>query len=168
LTSIPGYASMKINVADLRDNASMAISFDETIILPDEYLLTDRVVFLSFAGNICKKNNLYILNLEAKGRLSAECDFCLIQVKQPIVFTVSEIFSGYESDDEDIWVFHGDTIDIFEAVRMNMLLNFPSSFICKAGCKGLCPKCGRNLNEKDCGCQPDPDPRFDILKELRR
>ena len=42
----------------------------------------------------------------------------------------------------------------------------PSKFLCDDDCKGLCPKCGANLNEGPCECKKDIDPRFEALLSL--
>jgi uncharacterized protein len=39
--------------------------------------------------------------------------------------------------------------------------------ICAEDCRGLCPRCGANLNETDCNCEKDVDPRLASLKALR-
>ncbi len=46
-------------------------------------------------------------------------------------------------------------------------MEFPSRFLCKDDCKGLCRKCGKNLNEGNCDCpEHEPDPRFASLQKL--
>ena len=58
-------------------------------------------------------------------------------------------------------------LEVDELVYTEVILNLPSKHLCKADCKGLCFKCGKNLNEGDCGCKSDePDPRFAKLREL--
>ena len=54
-----------------------------------------------------------------------------------------------------------------EIVYKNIYMNLPSKKLCKNDCKGLCPKCGKNLNEGDCGCDTrEADPRFDALDKF--
>ena len=58
-------------------------------------------------------------------------------------------------------------IDVSEMLIEQILLDFPYRHLCKEDCKGLCPKCGKDLNEGSCGCPTDdPDPRFDVLRKL--
>ena len=48
-----------------------------------------------------------------------------------------------------------------------IMLEMPSRTLCREDCLGLCPKCGKNLNEGSCGCaQHEPDPRLAVLKTL--
>jgi uncharacterized protein len=53
-------------------------------------------------------------------------------------------------------------------LREQVLLAVPLRAICREDCKGLCPQCGANLNEKRCSCaEPVEDPRWSGLKDLR-
>ena len=48
-----------------------------------------------------------------------------------------------------------------------LLLDFPTRVLCSEDCKGLCHKCGKDLNEGDCGCDHrEIDPRFAVLQQL--
>ena len=61
------------------------------------------------------------------------------------------------------------TLELDEVVRTDLILSYPQKFFCSRGedCRGLCPKCGKNLNEGDCGCDKTVvDPRLEILKQL--
>ena len=58
-------------------------------------------------------------------------------------------------------------LDLDELIRADILLELPTKFLCSPDCKGLCPKCGRNLNEGPCGCNTHQmDPRLEVLKKL--
>ena len=58
-------------------------------------------------------------------------------------------------------------IDADEALTEQILLELPLKHLCKEDCKGLCPKCGTDLNKGSCCCDTsDPDPRFDVLRKL--
>jgi len=46
------------------------------------------------------------------------------------------------------------------------VLNMDSKLLCKPDCKGLCCRCGKNLNRESCTCQKELDPRFAALKQL--
>jgi len=58
-------------------------------------------------------------------------------------------------------------LDLADLLREYALLEIPINTVCKPNCKGLCPQCGQNLNEKDCGHRPEQsDSPFAILKDL--
>lgn len=62
----------------------------------------------------------------------------------------------------------GDTLDTEPCVAEQVLLEMPTHPLCREECAGLCPRCGRNLNDGACGCAPpDSDPRWGALAALR-
>ena len=73
--------------------------------------------------------------------------------------------SGDQNDDYIETPDH--TIDLDELLTADILLELPSKFLCSDNCKGLCPKCGANLNETTCNCTTKQiDPRLEVLKQL--
>jgi uncharacterized protein len=58
-------------------------------------------------------------------------------------------------------------LDLTEAVRQYALLAIPMKPLCRQDCAGLCPTCGRNLNQGSCDCPPKgPEPRWSKLGKL--
>ena len=57
-------------------------------------------------------------------------------------------------------------LDLSDLLREELLLFFPTKMLCKPDCKGLCCKCGKNLNDGPCDCQKDVDPRLESLLQL--
>jgi len=71
-----------------------------------------------------------------------------------------------ELGDEDTYA--GKEIDLLPAVREQILLYIPSSPLCREDCPGLCPICGKDLNEGKCGCdRAVMDPRWAALKGIQ-
>ena len=61
----------------------------------------------------------------------------------------------------------GETFDLDEIIREELILNMDMTVLCSEDCKGLCPRCGKNLNEGDCGCdRTEVDPRLAKLTQL--
>ena len=72
--------------------------------------------------------------------------------------------SDEENDDGEFVVVPDETLDVDELVTEDILLDLPSKFLCSPDCKGLCPRCGKDLNEGDCGCRrEDVDPRLAVV-----
>ncbi|MDR1020565.1 MAG: DUF177 domain-containing protein [Synergistaceae bacterium] len=74
-------------------------------------------------------------------------------------------------EDGDVDVIQVDSfqaeLDVTQCVWEALLLSLPEGALCKPGCKGLCPICGRDRNEGDCGCRDDDlDPRLAVLRDL--
>lgn len=111
-------------------------------------------------------------DVKAHGRIRASCARCLKPVERALEFSYSEAFRRPDQDpldDEGVResVFEGDEIDLSEGFREQLLLALPMRQLCREDCRGLCPICGADLNEGDCGCRPnDVDPRLAPLAEL--
>ena len=76
----------------------------------------------------------------------------------------------FSADAADVGVgeYDGKVVEWGDMVREQMLLNVPMQLHCQADCKGLCPSCGVNRNEKSCSCEEARwDPRWDKLREMK-
>lgn len=70
------------------------------------------------------------------------------------------------NDDDDFILIEDKKFDVSDFVNSSMLLEMPTRFLCSEDCKGLCPKCGHNLNESRCSCDDrEIDPRLAVLSE---
>lgn len=64
-------------------------------------------------------------------------------------------------------IVENNTLDLNLIVSEQILLDFPLRVLCDEKCRGLCPKCGINLNEAICECDhKEIDPRLEVLKKL--
>jgi uncharacterized protein len=52
-------------------------------------------------------------------------------------------------------------------IREELILAVPEYVLCREECRGLCPRCGKDLNEGPCACRPEPDPRWAALEALK-
>lgn len=122
---------------------------------------------------------------ELQGRLAAtlelECDRCLSQYALE-VDTVLHILFEVETDtswqvkdleyripDLDTVVLEEPVIDLDDTIRQQLLLAVPMKKLCSEQCKGICLRCGANLNQNPCDCDSDPqDSPFAILAQLKK
>jgi len=97
---------------------------------------------------------------------TAACDRCLKEFKYTVEFSFTEYYK--ESPDDTQYKYSGETIELGDMLTDNIILNLPTKLLCEQDCKGLCPKCGANLNEGQCGCESEPDESnpFYGLKDL--
>jgi len=75
-----------------------------------------------------------------------------------------------ESEDvlENVYPLAGDRLELVEMLREQVILAEPMQPLCRPDCRGLCPVCGQNRNERECGCAEErPDSPFMILRRLR-
>jgi uncharacterized protein len=79
-------------------------------------------------------------------------------------------YDDSESEKEDVVYIHPDTdkIDLDKDIRDYAILAVPMKKLCSVDCKGLCPKCGNNLNEGPCNCSEEEiDPRWEPIRKLK-
>lgn len=110
-------------------------------------------------------------NVLAEGMLNCYvdgyCDRCLAEVSRRIDLPFSQIFYKDVAIEEDGYVYNGSKLDATKAVCDEIALSVPSGLLCKEDCKGLCPKCGTNLNERQCSCDTTRDNALAALKNLK-
>ncbi len=98
------------------------------------------------------------------------CDRCASDfdrdVEIPIDVVLVTELSNEDSEDEWVFPLEGDCADLEDIVRTVFVLNLDSKMLCKEDCKGLCCRCGTNLNDGPCKCQKELDPRFAALRQL--
>ncbi len=72
-----------------------------------------------------------------------------------------------EEKEEDFVVAENGMLDIDEQLSEILLLDFPTRVLCSEDCKGLCHKCGKDLNEGECGCsKTEINPAFAKLLSM--
>ena len=71
------------------------------------------------------------------------------------------------SDDLDVEFFRGDALDIGHLAVQQIYLYIPMKPLCKNDCSGICPGCGADRTLGTCRCEPDTDPRWNALKDLK-
>jgi uncharacterized protein len=99
---------------------------------------------------------------------AGECRRCLGAAAGTLSSEVRELFEP-GSDEEETYRLKGEEIDVAPLVRDAVLLELPLAPLCREACRGLCPDCGANRNEHDCGHEHhDRDPRWAALDQLNR
>lgn len=113
------------------------------------------------------------LDLRADVVLTGPCWRCMEDARVPLRVESSEFQAdGRDPDapfDEDLDSAYvdGDVLDLGLWVRDAVAEAVPPTVLCREDCAGLCPHCGANRNEVDCGCAPeDGDPRWDALRAV--
>lgn len=105
-------------------------------------------------GVLESRAEIVTLKYNIQARLNAQCGRCLGRFIKDFSFDfehiiVREIFG---EDTGDYVVAEGDRVDMDELGVSDLLPEMPAKLLCREDCKGLCPKCGADLNKSDCGC----------------
>ena len=150
----------------------------EEVELEEEWarLLTDALV----EGAATRKGEQVRLRGRIKTEVELLCDRCLAPEHAPLAvefdtsFIPQELEAGKQenvellAEDLGLSAYEGGAVDLDELVREQILLALPTRQLCREDCKGLCQKCGANLNEEDCSCeQGEVDPRWAALADFK-
>ena len=95
------------------------------------------------------------------------CDRCGQEFESRKETAVDAVIAEEESEENpELFVLEGTELDLQEILSTCLILDMETKFLCREDCKGLCPRCGRNLNLGPCACGKEIDPRFAVLKQL--
>lgn len=116
------------------------------------------------------RNIAGILELEADAAadMTVRCSRCGVPFGKRLAphFTAVLQADAEDADSGDVFPLDGDGIDVGDVVETCLILDMDQKFLCRDDCKGLCPACGKNLNDGPCECKKQIDPRMAALGRL--
>jgi uncharacterized protein len=107
------------------------------------------------------------------GNVTLECSRCLSEAHAHVSDEAHLIFAepgDEDTDDPDVYAVDPNALDLDlrPAIREQWLLAAPSFALCREDCKGICPRCGADLNAGTHDCsQQEADPRWDTLRKMK-
>ena len=114
-----------------------------------------------------------VLSGEAEFTLMIPCDRCLEPVEVPFQLSIERTLDMNLTDEERIAnldeqpYLQGYNLDVDQLVRDELLLNLPMKVLCDEDCKGICNRCGANLNHETCDCDRSSlDPRMSVIQDI--
>jgi uncharacterized protein len=133
--------------------------------------LGDDLPVSKFIGLVTFSRTQQGLLIQGKftAKTSLECVRCLDKYTQPLTWEFTDLFAFNQKSvsDSNLLVPEDGRIDLEPLLREYALLEVPIQPICSNECKGLCPTCGENMNQTDCGHRRDmSDSHFSQLKDL--
>ena len=139
-----------INLLKRQGKTCQEINFEFPI--DKEVNLTPDIQMVSgeFIGEIQLEDKVYISG-DIKVLVKGVCSRCLADTQEEVLIEVDEVFS--ERPIEEEYRYKSGMVDLSEMVRDKLLSFQPSVLLCHKDCKGLCPKCGCNLNFNSCDCE---------------
>lgn len=134
----------------------------------------DHPALVSYRGPVTAegevKNTAGVLELNAvvEADMTVRCDRCTAEFPHAVSLPVSVTLKADADGDEydELFPLDGDGIDVGDVLETCFILDMDQKFLCREDCKGLCPDCGRNLNDGPCGCKKTGDPRLAALAQL--
>jgi len=187
---------MRVNIDEIKESG-LERSWDVTREQLDEVVRDDRAGYRAAAAarvsaRLEKLARRVRLRAATRAELTCPCGRCLvpITVAVPVEFELSLVPAeeasssagaeridrdegpaggSFRAEDAEEEQYHGKFIDLDPILREQILLSLPGYPVCRDSCKGLCPACGQDLNERECGCDRRvPDPRWAGLEKLKR
>lgn len=188
---------MRINIEEIGEagfdlEEKLSRAWLEGILAGDRYSLFSATGPAQLTAHLEKVEESVLLRASISPRLTTECGRCLkpVDISVPVSFMLSLVpekraagRQGLENDgaspdaagrgsfdptQADEETFSGRSIELEPLVREQILLALPMESLCRESCKGLCPSCGQDLNERSCGCsQQSSDPRWEKLRSLK-
>ena len=163
---------MKLGLEKIIDNPGASVPFSASFDLSDLRFGTCCPISepVEASGNVRNTAGVLVMTGQITTTLQGVCDRCAGEFTsyEEIPIDVVLVTELSNEDNEDEWVFplEGDSADLEDIVRTVFVLNMDSKLLCKDDCKGLCCRCGKNLNQGPCNCQKELDPRFAALRQL--
>ena len=125
-------------------------------------------------GDITNTAGYMRMRLDMSVDYTAECARCLSPVSGEFTLSLEKtvaprnLLSDLDEDKlDDYAIIEDGFLDMDEQLRAQLEMEFPVRFLCREDCKGLCQRCGKNLNEGKCDCaEKEFDPRLEPLKKL--
>lgn len=118
----------------------------------------------------CVSNSTDIVELKAKADYAVEldCDRCAKPIRLELSTKINHtlVTSLNDETNDELVLVNELRFELDELVIEDIFLSLPVKFLCKEDCKGICPSCGKDLNQGECGCKKEVDPRWAALNQL--
>lgn len=117
----------------------------------------------------------YRLQAKVKGTFSTFCHRCLeptnFQVETGFQVLVQRADRGIPTGDDEeeclLLPLGENEVSLSSQIYENVVVSIPIRILCREDCRGLCSRCGSNLNIDPCSCPREADPRWEALRRLR-
>lgn len=133
-----------------------------------EFPIIDKKPFILHLRN--DENKQLFIEAQLDVVLEIPCDRCLAAVSVKLDIVLDKTFAIERSQlvvEEDDDYVNGLNLDIDRLIYGEILVNWPTKVLCKEDCKGICKRCGTNLNIKTCDCQKtELDPRMAAIQDI--
>lgn len=128
---------------------------------------------------INKTGHQVLVRGKVKGEVQLTCARCLedfnIEIDEKVDVELRPVIDldraaqerELGSDDLDVEFFRGDALDVGHLAVEQISLAIPMKPLCREDCGGICPDCGADRTTGACGCKPETDPRWSVLKDLK-
>ena len=166
---------MLIDLSDIIKNYGGKLIISESFDMGKVDFLGEEFIFTApckIEGAILNNTKSLELNAEVTGEAVVHCARCQKPITIEVKFPISEVLVREDAEfmpDDDVLIYSGTSIELLEAITNSFLMNVSGKYLCSEDCRGLCMRCGINLNEQSCDCDKDNiDPRWEKLAEIMK
>ena len=163
---------MRLGLSEIIDRPGESISYSTVVDLSDlqygtSYPVTEPVLA---SGVVRNTAGVLVMTGLITTCIHGTCDRCAADFDRELEIPIDAVLvtelANEENEDEWVFPLDGDSADLEDIIRTTFVLNMDSKLLCSEDCKGLCCRCGKNLNDGPCDCQKEIDPRLAALKQL--
>ena len=163
---------MRLGMSKIIDCPGATVDFSTSVDLSDLlygtcYPVTEPVLA---SGTVRNTAGVLVMKGGIQTTIHGVCDRCASDFTQDVDIPIDAVLvkelANEENEDEGVFSLEGDNADLEEIVRTVFVLNMDSKLLCSPDCKGLCHRCGKNLNDGPCDCQKENDPHLAALRQL--
>ncbi|MBE9536977.1 MAG: DUF177 domain-containing protein [Proteobacteria bacterium] len=176
---------MKINFEEIPEEGTLDVDFLENESEINKLLDEGNDGDFSFNSpakgsfRLSKRGKTVFVSLHIEGLVRARCSQCLVDFEQKIDLSNDVSLFPEEGKEETKELdltneeleknfYAGNSIDLAKLLCEEIVLYLPFNPRCSDNCKGLCPSCGKNLNEGKCNCTGrSKENPFSVLKGLK-
>ncbi|MFN2589916.1 MAG: DUF177 domain-containing protein [Actinomycetota bacterium] len=162
--------TVEVDVRDLvaRPGASRPVHFEEAIpgmqtelasVPPDRAVQVDLLMESVVEGILASG--------PVEGVMRFSCARCLKSFDAGFRVDVQELFAGSPEAEPDEYRIEDGSVDLEPLIRDVVVSSMPFAPLCRADCRGLCARCGGDLNLGECACPPETDGRWAALAQIR-
>ena len=123
---------------------------------------------VAITGQVRNTADVLELDMTARTTLDAMCDRCgkeFLQEKE-ISYSCMLAEELQNEENDEIVLLEDGKVDVGDLARTAFILGMDTKTLCSEDCKGLCPRCGADLNLGPCSCKKETDPRLAVLAKL--
>ena len=163
---------MRLELSSIIDRPGESVAYSASVDLSDLVYGTSKPVSepVLASGTVRNTAGVLVMKGEISTCIHGVCDRCAADFSRDITTALDVVLvrelANEDSEDEEVFPLVDDSADLEEIVRTVFVLNMDSKLLCKPDCKGMCCRCGHNLNEGPCSCEKELDPRFAALRQL--
>lgn len=161
---------MLLNVKPILHTPGKRLDFQFSMDLSDlefagRYPVTQPV---EVTGQVRNTADVLELELTARTTLDAVCDRCgkAFSKEKEVTYQCLLAEELQNDDNDEIVLLEDGQADVGDLARTAFILGMDTKTLCSEDCKGLCPRCGADLNLGPCSCKKEVDPRLAVLAKL--